>query len=578
MMPRMRVRLGLFLVVFLSLGVGAGCQTTRPTPTPVMLTPSPVSELTTTPPVLPTPTTIPTMNAMPDVTVVVQWNEVMLAAIRSGKPRPVVVARQLYMVHAAMYDAWSLYDDVAVPILLDDFLRRPVGERNDENKRAAVSQAAYQMLIHFFPEYQRNTLAFSTLLSHLNYAPATEVGTTPAGVGFMAARAMIADRAGDGSNELGNYAGITSAIYPQPYAPVNAANPTAANAPGGAAFNPNRWQPLRVPTGALRDAALNPIVNNDDPGTYVDQVFLGPHWGAVRPFALTSGDQFRPPAPPQLGSGEPYTDGLGQTMTNDQAYRAQVAQVLAMSAQLTDEQKVIAEFWADGPRSDTPPGHWNALAHGVSYRDYHTLDDDVKMFLALNGALFDASISAWDAKRAYDYIRPISAIHHLYAGQIIEAWGGPNRGTQAIPASAWLPYQALDFVTPAFAEYISGHSTFSAAAAEVLTRFTGSNQFYDGVTVLYNEDFNRDGVPDLLGEYIASAGLPIGANKFENVPTHPVVLHWPTFQDAADQAGISRLYGGIHFQDGDLRGRAVGRQVGAQAYALAESYWGGARR
>lgn len=89
----------------------------------------------------------------------------------------------------------------------------------------------------------------------------------------------------------------------------------------------------------------------------------------MTPFALTSGGQFRPSAPPQAGSDVPYTDALGQTMTNDQAYRLQVDEILNYNGNLSDEQKVIAEYWADGPRSETPLGHWNPIAHGISYLD-----------------------------------------------------------------------------------------------------------------------------------------------------------------------------------------------------------------
>ncbi|MCB0169632.1 MAG: hypothetical protein KDJ97_03685, partial [Anaerolineae bacterium] len=123
----------------------------------------------------------------------------------------------------------------------------------------------------------------------------------------------------------------------------------------------------------------------------------------------------------------------------------------------------------------------------------------------------------------------------------------------------------------AFAEYVSGHSTFSAAAAEVLTRFTGSNRFYDGETVLY-DDFNRDGVPDMLGQHV----INVGGNMFENSPEKVIVLQWDTFQQAAGEAGISRLYGGIHIQDGDRYGRRMGKQIAGQAFALAEQYWTGA--
>ena len=132
----------------------------------------------------------------------------------------------------------------------------------------------------------------------------------------------------------------------------------------------------------------------------------------------------------------------------------------------------------------------------------------------------------------------------------MQAWGGPYLGTQTIDGGTWQPYQAATFVTPAFPEYVSGHSAFSAAAAEVLKRFTGS---------------------DRLG---ASYTQRAGTSRFEAgaVPKSDVTLSWATFTEAADQAGLSRRYGGIHFQDGDLMGRMVGRQVGAQVWTKAQAY------
>lgn len=558
------------LLLLVWAGLLVACVNINVTSSPVPM-PQPVDSVDTIAR-KPDEATMAELGQRPGRSVVVLWNEVMLAAVRNGPPRPTVIARSLYMVHAAMYDAWTAYDVVAIPTALDPAIKRPVAEHTYANKAAAISQAAYHMLAELFPSYEKNSYAFSNLLHSLGYEIVTEADpTTPSGIGYMAAEAIMADRADDGANAANNYADVTSDIYPKLYLVQNSADPTAGNAPGHTDFDSNRWQPLRVPTGALVDQSGIPIANSGDAASYKDQVFLTPHWGAVRPFALSSGDQFRPPAPPQAGSDEPYTDALGNTMTNDEAYHMQVDEILHISASLTDEQKCIAEYWADGPRSETPPGHWNALAHGVSYRDHYTLDNDVKMYFALNGALFDSSIAAWEAKRYYDYVRPISAIRHKYAGQMIEAWAGPDLGTQLIPGESWLPYQSLTFVTPPFAEYVSGHSTFSAASAEVLTRFTGSNRFYDGETILFFEDFNRDGTPDVLGKHI----VPVGGNMFESSPIEVIELHWQTFQDAADEAGISRRYGGIHFQDADLYGRRMGKAIGAQAYALAAQYWTG---
>lgn len=509
-----------------------------------------------------------------NTSLVVKWNEVALAAVRNGPPRPTVIARSMFLLHSAMYEAWAQYDDNAKGIVLRGSLRRPLLERTVENKSIAISYAAYAVLADQFPAYETNTGAFSRLMDALGL-PINNDGdeTTPQGIGRRAAEAVLAARLDDGSNAAANYADLPSELYPELYAPVNSADPATGRVPGGAEFNPNRWQPLRVPNGTLTDADGNPIYDDADPGTYTDQRFLTPHWGAVRPFALARGDALRPAAPPQFGSTEPYTDALGQVMTNDAAYRAQFTQILEYSAALTDEQKVIAEYWADGPRSETPPGHWNALAHGVCFRDKHTLDDDVKMFFALNGALLDASIAVWDAKRVYDFVRPQSAIRNLYFGQMVAAWAGPDEGTQMIAGENWRPYQALTFVTPPFAEYVSGHSAFSAAAAAVLRGYAGSDAFYDGRTILFDEDFNSDGLPDLLGEHVVG----VGGNMFEGSPAKIITLRWRTFTEAANEAGISRRYGGIHIQDGDLRARDMGREIGDLALQRAREYWTGAR-
>ena len=327
---------------------------------------------------------------------------------------------------------------------------------------------------------------------------------------------------------------------------------------GGADFDPNAWQPLRIPNGTLTDENGVPIYDNDDPSTYVDQPALTPHWGQVDAFALSSGDQFRPDAPPRLGDFSEYVDGLGNVTTNDQAYRDQFAEVMEMSATLTNREKVIAEYWADGPRTESPPGHWNQIAQDIALREGHGIDDDAKMFFALNAALFDAGIATWDAKYAYNSIRPQSAIRYLYQDQEIEAWGGPDAGTVTMLGQDWQPYQNVTFVTPPFPEFVSGHSTFSMSAANTIAAYVGSDTYYDGTT-LGNYDLDHVGGVDLLGQYVAT-GL-----SFETMTGDPVVLQWSTLTEAAGEAGISRLYGGIHIQDGNLMGQELGRNIASEA-------------
>jgi hypothetical protein len=445
--------------------------------------------------------------------VVVQWDEAELTAIRQTHLGPPMVARALAVVHTAMYDAWAVYDPRAVGTRLGGALRRPSSERTAPNKTSAVSFAAYRALVDLFPSEQHT---FDSLMQKFGFDPGnhTTNPATPAGIGNIAAAAVLAFRHDDGANQLGDLASGAYSDYTG-YQAVN--TPTQVN-------DPNRWQPLAVPDGK---------------GGTTAQIYVGPQWGRVTPFALTSGAEFRPPAVPNLYPSDGYTQ--------------QVMEIIDYSANLTDMQKTVVEFWGDGPGTALPPGHWASFGQWVSRRDAHTLDDDVKMFFALTNALLDASIAAWDCKRAFDYVRPITAVRFLMAGKTIQAWGGPYQGTQTMLGEQWKPYQLGVQPTPAFPEFSSGHSAFSAAGAEVLRSFTGSDVFGDSATIK-----------------AGSSQVELGA-----VPSSDLTLKWPTFSDAADQAGMSRRWGGIHFIQGDLQSRAMGRLVGAQAWVKAQAYFAG---
>lgn len=310
----------------------------------------------------------------------------------------------------------------------------------------------------------------------------------------MAAR-VIAEKSGDGSNQLIDYRDTTG------YAPRPASVGEA-------------WQPLIV--GGVK------------------QSFTAPHWFQVTPFALHDPAEFRPPAPPAAGSPE---------------FEAGVREIIDISAHLTSEQKVTSDYWKmEGEDSRTPPGHLVHLAQGVSAQHGYGIDEDAKLFFVLANTIGDGAIAAWEAKRHHDYVRPITAIRNL--GHVpIQAWGGPGLGTTNTYADQFLPYQPVNFVTPPFPEYVSGHSTFTAAWAEILKRWTGSDDY--GLTVTENY-------------------LPID-NEF--IP--PVTLHYPTFTSAAEASGLSRLYGGIHWRWGNEQGQVLGRKVAALAWDHAQDCFAG---
>lgn len=270
-----------------------------------------------------------------------------------------------------------------------------------------------------------------------------------------------------------------------------------------------------------------------------------------------------------------------------------------------DYARVLAEFWADGPSSETPPGHWFTILNYVADQlppsglrfggEGPVLDDlawDVKSYFTLGGAMHDAAIAAWGVKGWYDFVRPITAIRSMDTSNVplepgfiervlagdplagdggvnigkikIRAWRGPivindpatvTAGVDWILAENWWPYQRPTFVTPPFAGYVSGHSTYSRAGADILTAITGDPYFPGG-----------------LGEFLA------GQNEFlvfEDGPTQSITLQWATYRDAADQCSLSRIWGGIHPPFDDIPGRRIGTVVAADAFGLAERYFAG---
>ena len=434
-----------------------------------------------------------------------------------------MVARALAVVHTAAFDAWAAYDHRAIGTRLGTALRRPPRERTLANKKIAITYAAYRAAVDLLPG--STATVFDPLMRSLGFDPNNKSTdpTTPVGVGNVAAAALLEFRHGDGSNQLGGYADYTG--FSSPNDPMDIRLPFD---PQGVR-DPNAWQQLRYV---------------DKFGNVVTPNFVGAQWQHVTPFALSSASQLRSATgPARFGSTE---------------YLAQAQALLELSAGLTDEHKMIAEYWADGPNSELPPGHWDLFAQFVARRDHHGagehgVDTDIKLFFALTNAIFDSSICCWDNKRVFASVRPITALRYLFHGQQVRAWGGPYRGTQMIDGATWFPYQPKWFPTPPFPEYSSGHSTFSAAGAEVLRLFTGSDRFGTSVT------------------------FSAGSSRTEpgTVPATDMTLGWGTFSDAADQAGLSRRYGGIHFEQGDVEARHAGRLVARQAWAKAETYFNG---
>jgi hypothetical protein len=468
---------------------------------------------------------------------ILRWDEQLLSAIRAYPPQtgPTITARALGVLHTATYDAWAAYDPTAKVTRPDGPAQQKSTLNNTANKTKAISYAAYRAMLDLFPPSafpaKGNYKTPDVLLSSQGYDPnystvasTTDTAADPAAVGNRAAQAVVNYRHNDGSNQLGNDPQGTAGVrYSDTtgYTPANDWNKVN---------NRWRWQPLCVPTPPPGATTCSGSV----------QKATTPQWGKVLTFSPTPVTSYRVTGPPKNPDGS-YA-------TND------IATALADTSNLTDVEKAKAEYWADGPLSEFPPGHTALFAQAISRKKGNSLDSDAKLFFMVGNAMMDASIASWYLKFRYDFVRPITGIREQYKGQMINSWLGANAdqtvngGYGTVPGEQWIPFQAPNVVTPPFPEYVSGHSTFTSAGAQILAMFNG----------------------DTFG---ATVTIPAGSSKFtNNTPATTVTLSFPTFTEAATDAGMSRRWGGIHFQTGDYHGRTVGKQVANGVYSQAMNY------
>lgn len=453
-----------------------------------------------------------------------RWNRFACDAIYYAQLPPTLAARALAMVHTAMYDAWTAYAGGSyISTTTGDRLKRPEEEHTKENREIAFSYAAWRVLEALFAdsckkgELQEKVASLWAMLKRCRIDDVTLDVSTPKGIGNFSAKRILESRRSDGSNP-DEYAGYIA------YQPVNPPPPERMS-------KVDRWQPQ--------------LEGNKRP-----QKFLHPHWGLVKPFALECVGHLRP-LPPAAAASSRFSE--------------QMDEVIKISAGLDDRQKLIAEYWAgmhedkfeDSPVSpDSAGAYWTVppiqccrIARYVAAKNGLRNSNVIKMFFALSNALLDASIAAWDSKVRYDYGRPISVIHMLKADEKLKAWAGPCRGTVEMEGDGWWPY----IPTPPSAEFPSAHSTFSHALAEILRCFCGNDDYGECVT------------------------FPVGSSVVESncTPAQELTLTWYTLSEAAEQAGMSGRYGGIHFCDGDMRGRELGKAVARVVWRKVGTYFRG---
>ena len=592
----------------------------------------------------------------PEYSIARNWNERILEGIRMDTPHPPGQARHLFSFSVCMYDAWAAFDTNAV-----GFVYREKHTATDvaAARREAISYAMYRMMLerHAYSRTAMNQAeANPAFMTALGYDPSnvSRDPSTPAGIGNRIYDAVSDYFLNDGSRQENGTPFPTAnppvaypdypVGHPRRYTFVNPpANPFLHGVSDGTnntVVDVNLWQRLVVAGSIDQNGfAQTPL-----------QGYLGAQWLWVRPFSLTRVDENKPwidPGPPpflgtarhqefldnlvavirassQLSPADgvkvdisPNAIGNNTLGANDgSGYTVNPVTGQPYAPNIVfrgDYTRSLTEYWADGPSSETPPGHWNSIANRVSdqmtvYRvggegpAVERLEWDVKLYFSLNAAVFDAGCAGWAVKRYYNGWRPLTPIRYcgglgqssdpklpsyhtdglplvpdlielvtdtsvnsgrhagLTPGKIaVRSWPGqpefPSEQTSDVKwvhAEDWMTYQKKTFVTPGFPGYVSGHSTFSRAAAEALTGFTGSKWFPNGLGTT------------TITQLVNEAG-----------PSQTVVLQYASYYDAADQVGLSRIWGGIHPPADDFAGRLVGAEAGKSAWALAKKFFDG---
>lgn len=627
------------------------------------------------------------------------WNEVVLEGVRTDYARPTVHARNLWHTSAAMYDAWAAYDDTSSTWLLGKtqagyacrFTPPPRPRDIQLAREEAISFAAYRIVRHRFrnsPGAERIAELADRTMAELGF-DSSEINAayqdgSPAALGNYIAECYLAYGMRDGANEANDYAARAYEAVNPPIQPELPGNPSIVDL--------DRWQQIKVDLsideagnrvestqrfvgpewGAVDPFSLTdadkatcpragfsyPVYHDPGPPPEHDGALRGEYQWAHSLVAVWSGH-----LDPASGRGGELVDISPASIGNIRSYPATFAEyrefyrLLAggvanvgyeinpatgapyerQLVPLADYARAITELWADGPKAETPPGHWFVIANKIGEHPelskrfagegpvLGSLEWDVKLYFALGGAMHDAAIVAWGAKGCYDYVRPLSAIR-----------GMAERGQSSAPDDPdcrydvdGLPYlddasdpagdgskRVIDCVRPgdplADNPYVLGADTLNVGKIKLFA-WRGPahmrNPVFDaaGVGWVLAEDwwpfqaptlvtppwagyisahsvFSRTAA-ELLTRFTGSPYFPGGKSEFrvaknefltvEDGPSVDLTLESAKYVDAADQSSVASVWSGIHSPADDIAGRVIGMKLGPAAFAHAGEYFKG---
>jgi len=552
--------------------------------------------------------------------VVVDWNNLGLDLVRASERGPTISGRFQAFLNTALYSTWAAFDHRADGWQSDVKVRKVLGKRDWNRWKktpVGVQQAArnYAMSVatsevlstigrtvlqqRYLEEefgedadelYAALTARAEELVDSYRSEIALAQGQTSKRkkswewdlsnlehqaerVGQRVADELLRVAADDGANQENDYADTTAyAVAPwalpatTPEAPVPAWTEFPDFDPAiAAAQYPAPLEPPFMTVNPALDAGEIRLTPNwqslsewgifpraSDGGP---QVPLTPHWGQVTPFAMRSSDELRLTSivGPYLEDGET----LNEEFVNQASEVVDFGRSLQHGGEHSAQRRAISEYWELGDGTAYPPGWWSQVAVDRVVANDLSLRDALKLTFATSQAVFDAGIFAWDTKYVYDSVRPFTAINQLFFGSVID----DSRGEQVAvtdPRDGWRPYQLRRNYTPPFPDIPSGHSTFSSAAASIFVELLDSNSF------------PAESLP-----FISRFSLPDGFDGDPENGNEEATLSWNYYSQAVLEAGISRLYGGIHMMDGNWQGLMAGTRIGHFSLRKTEALFAG---
>jgi hypothetical protein len=475
----------------------------------------------------------------------------------NGQVGPTIAARFYGLMGSALYESYQIFEDSFKSSLEKKSLSSLIDSA--ENKADNFLKGKGR---DFERDFINNVVLDTTVKAMRNEAPG--------------AKAIFTEVASQNFRDLGNKANELSSEISSRIATAIGKHYKKDGATDTASFSPTNSGPNNVEDLERWTPEYNV---GGEPASGLQQ-FLTPQWGEVRQILGKKELEglkadLKDPEPFLLVKNADVNLDKGKITVGDKTKKIseelvgkwinpefinQAKRVVEASADLNPKQKLIAEFWEDGPGTGFPPGTWVEFGKYASEKFDNNLADDAKLFFGIGQSLLSASVASWGLKTETDYTRPLTAIRELSSlgllgkkdditGQyVFDAYSRDAQKTKRINGTDWETYQTPgNFYSPPFSEFVSGHSTFSSAAGKFIEEITGSKKFGASVKTTSLIEKNKD---------------------------IPVKLKWDTWEDAWNESGLSRIYGGIHFDDGNEQGLKLGQEIGSAVFKEVSDLWG----